>query len=211
VGKETGKNNRQSQEVKGYTFGITAAALLYRDSVLLAQLYLEYRDWNVVKDAVIKDNLLQIRTLAAQKRIYSEAYTRVKQLSEEAMAILANGTREEQCQIIWYAICMKYDFVREFALEVLAEKVKRHEFEVTISDFNLYYNTKAELHEKLAGIAEGSRKKLQTNLFRMLVSSGITDSEMKLRLMIVSPRVRELIINEGGLSPAVFPSVVMGY
>lgn len=106
---------------------------------------------------------------------------------------------------------MKYDFVTEFALEVLAEKVKRHEFEVTISDFNLYYNTKGELHEKLAGIAEGSRKKLQTNLFRMLVSSGITDSEMKLRLMIVSPRVRELIIKEGILSPAIFPSVVMGY
>ena len=101
MGKETGKNNRQSQKVKGYSFGITAAALLYRDSVLLAQLYLDYRDWNVVKDAVIKDNLLQIRTLAAQKRIYSEAYTRVKQLSEEAMEILANGSREEQCQIIW--------------------------------------------------------------------------------------------------------------
>jgi hypothetical protein len=211
VGKETGKNHRQSQEVKAYTFGITSAALLYRDSVLLAQLFLEHRDWDIVKNSVLQDNLLQIRTLAAQKRIYSEAYTRVKQLSVEALEILTAGTREEQCQIIWYAICMKYDFVREFALDVLTEKVKRHEFEITIADFNLYYNTKAELHDKLAGIAEGSRKKLQTNLFRMLVSSGITDSEMKLRLMIVSPRVRELIIREGILSPAIFPSVVMGY
>lgn len=197
--------------MKGYTFGITAAALLYRDSVLLAQLYLEHRDWSVVKNAVFKDNLLQIRTLSAQKRIYSEAYIRVKQLSLEAMEILASGIRDEQCEIIWYAICMKYDFVREFALEVLAEKVKRHEFEITIADFNLYFNTKAELHEKLAGIAEGSRKKLQYNLFRMLVSSGITDSEMKLRLLIVSSRVRELIIKEGLLSPAIFPTVVMGY
>ncbi len=209
------KNPKQLAQAKpkmqSYSFGITAAAFLYRDSVLLAQLYLEHRNWDMVKDAVFKDNLLQIRTLAAQKRIYSEAYTRVRLLSDEAMDILANGTQEEQCQIIWYAICMKYDFVREFALEVLAEKVKRQEFEITISDFNLYYNTKAEFHEKLAGIAEGSRKKLQTNLFRMLVSSGITDSEMKLRLMIVSPRVRELIIKEGVLSPAIFPSVVMGY
>jgi hypothetical protein len=96
-------------------------------------------------------------------------------------------------------------------LEVLAEKVKRHEYEITIADFNLYYNTKAELYDKLASISESSRKKLQTNLFRMLVSSGITDSEKKLRLMIVSPRVRELIIKEGILSPAIFPSVVMGY
>lgn len=150
MGKKTSQDYRQSQEVKGYTFGITAAALLYRNSVLLAQLYLEYRDWNVVKDAIFKDNLLQIRTLVAQKRIYSEAYTRVKQLSIEAMEILASGTRDEQCQIIWYAICMKYDFVREFALEVLAEKVKRYEFKITIADFNLYYNTKAELHEKIS-------------------------------------------------------------
>lgn len=197
--------------MKGYTLGFTAAALLYRDSVLLAQLYLQHRDWDVVKDAVLKDNLLQIRTVAAQKRIYSEAYTRVNQLSPEAMEILASGTREEQNQIIWYAICMKYDFIHEFALEVLAQKVQRQEFEITVADFNLYFNTKAELHEKLAGIAETSRKKLQTNLFRMLVSSGITDAEMKLRLMIISPRVRELIIREGLLSPAIFPTVVMGY
>lgn len=211
MAKTLSQGHRQSPKMKGYTFGITAAALLYRDSVLLAQLYLEHRDWSVVKNAVFKDNLLQIRTLSAQKRIYSEAYIRVKQLSLEAMEILASGIRDEQCEIIWYAICMKYDFVREFALEVLAEKVKRHEFEITIADFNLYFNTKAELHEKLAGIAEGSRKKLQYNLFRMLVSSGITDSEMKLRLLIVSSRVRELIIKEGLLSPAIFPTVVMGY
>ena len=211
MGKKTSQDYRQSQEVKGYTIGSTAAAFLFRDSILLAQLYLEHRDWDKVKNSVMQDNLLQIRTLTAQKRIYSEAYTRVKQLSLEALEILVFGTRDEQCQIIWYAICMKYDFVREFALEVLAEKVKRHEYEITIADFNLYYNTKAELYDKLASISESSRKKLQTNLFRMLVSSGITDSEMKLRLMIVSPRVRELIIKEGVLTPAIFPSVVMGY
>ena len=211
MGKKTNQIYCQSQEVKSYTFGITAAAFLYRDSVLLAQLYLEHRNWDLVKDTIFNDNLLQIRTLAAQKRIYSEAYTRVKQLSDEAMEILATGIRDEQCQIIWYAICMKYDFVREFALEVLAEKVIRQEFEITVADFNLYFNTKADIYEKLADISEGSRKKLQTNLFRMLVSSGITDSDMILRLMIVSPRVRELIISEGILSPTIFPSVVMGY
>lgn len=197
--------------MNSYSFGFTAASLLYRDSVLLAQLYLEHRDWEKVKQAVFQNNLLQIRTFAAQKRIYSEAYTRVKPLSEEAMDILANGTREEQCQIIWYVICRKYDFIREFALEVMAEKVKRKENEISLADFNLFFNTKAEIYEKLAGIAEGSRKKMQSNLFRMLCSAGITDSEMKFRLMILSPRVRELIIKEGVLSPAIFPSVVMGY
>lgn len=211
MGKETGKNNRQSQEMNSYSFGFTAASLLYRDSVLLAQLYLEYGDWDKVKQAVFQNNLLQIRTLVAQKRIYSEAYTRVKPLSEEAMDILANGTREEQCQIIWYAICRKYDFIREFALEVMTEKVKRKDHEISLADFNLFFNTKAEFYEKLAGIAEGSRKKMQSNLFRMLCSAGITDSEMKFRLMIPSPRVRELIIREVILSPAIFPSVVMGY
>ena len=101
MGKKTNQIYCQSQEVKSYTFGITAAAFLYRDSVLLAQLYLEHRNWDLVKDTIFNDNLLQIRTLAAQKRIYSEAYTRVKQLSDEAMEILATGIREEQCQIIW--------------------------------------------------------------------------------------------------------------
>lgn len=209
--KVTGKNKRQSPEENIYSFGFTAAALLYRDSVLLAQLFLECRNWDQVKDAVFKDNLLQIRTIAAQQRIYSEAYTRIKILSEAALHILANGSREEQCQIIWYAICRKYDFILDFAMEVLLEKVKRHEFEITKADFNLFFNTKSELYEKLSNISEGSRKKLQSNLFRMLVSSGITDAEMKLRLLIVSPTVRDLIIREGILSPAIFPSVVMGY
>lgn len=209
--KEVGKIQRQSHEIKTYSYGYTAAALLYRDSVLLAELYLDLRNWDKVREAVLGDNLLQIRTLAAQKRIYSEAYTRVYPLSESALDILARGNREEQCQIIWYAICRKYNFIHDFALEVLAEKVKRLDYQISPADFNLFFNNKAELYEKLANTSEGSRKKLQTNLFRMLVSSGIVDIEMKIQLMILSPRVRELIIREDILSPAIFPSVVMGY
>ncbi|MBM4398845.1 MAG: DUF1819 family protein, partial [Candidatus Cloacimonetes bacterium] len=51
-----------------YNLGFTGGALLYRDSVLLAKLYLDLKDWDKVRKTILEQNLLQIRTLAAQRR-----------------------------------------------------------------------------------------------------------------------------------------------
>ncbi len=190
-----------------YNLGFTSAAFLYRDSVLLAKLYLSTRDWNEVRDKVLADNLLQIRTIAAQKRIYSETYTRLKTLSVQALEIIANGERDDQVQIIWYAICKKYALIRDFTTEVLSPKVKLNTRDLSEADFNIFYNNLAASHDELNRISISSRTKLTKNLFRMLQSAEIIDSDGKLLALSVSQRVRQIVLADPDISLSIYPGI----
>ena len=131
-----------------YNLGFTSAAFLFRDSVLLAKLYLSLGDWNMVRERVLSENLLQIRTIAAQKRIYSETYTRLKALSVKALEVIANGERDDQVHMIWYAICKKYALIRDFSVQVLSPKIRINTRDISEADFNVFYNNLAANHDE---------------------------------------------------------------
>ena len=190
-----------------YNLGFTSAALLYRDSVLLAKLYLNTGDWNVVRDKVLADNLLQIRTIAAQKRIYSETYTRMKSLSNIALEVIANGERDDQVQVIWYAICKKYTLIKDFTIQVLSHKLSINTRDLSEADFNVFFNNLSVSHEELSRIAISSKAKLTKNLFRMLRSAGIIDTDGKLRAMSVSQTVRQIVSAGQDISLEIYPGI----
>lgn len=190
-----------------YNLGFTSAALLYRDSVLLAKLFLKTDDWAKVREMVLADNLLQIRTIAAQKRIYSETYTRLKPLSNEALEVIANGDRDDQVQVIWYAICKKYALIRDFSIQVLAQKLRINDRNLSEADFNVFFNNLAASHEELSRIAISSKAKLTKNLFRMLQSAGIIEPDGKLREMSVSKTVRLIVMADNDIPLDIYPGI----
>lgn len=188
-----------------YNLGFTGGALLYRDSVLLAKLYLDLKDWDKVRKTILEQNLLQIRTLAAQRRIYSETYTRIKELDNEALSIIANGSREEQTQLIWYAICLKYTIIRDFAVEVISNKVKKFDYDISDADFHVFYNNKAIQHDELNKISLQSKRRLIINLFKMLKDTGIVIDGKRIKPVIVASSTKKIIVSEGKVPLEIFP------
>jgi len=172
-----------------YNLGFTSAAFLFRDSVLLAKLYLSLGDWNMVRERVLSENLLQIRTIAAQKRIYSETYTRLKALSVKALEVIANGERDDQVHMIWYA------------------KIRINTRDISEADFNVFYNNLAANHDELNHISISSRAKLTKNLFRMLVSAGIIDSDGKLCPISISKSVRQIVFEDNDIPLEIYPGI----
>lgn len=188
-----------------YNLGFTGGALLYRDSVLLSKLYLEMKDWDKVRKIVLEQNLLQIRTLAAQRRIFSETYTRIKELNNDALAIIANGSRDEQTQLIWYAICLKYTIIRDFAIEVISDKVKKFDYDISDADFHVFYNNKATHHDELNRISPQSKRRLIINLFKMLKDTGIVIDGKRIKPIIIAPSTKKIIESEGKIPLDIFP------
>ena len=82
----------------------TAGTLLFKESVLISNLYLETRDWNVTREQVISSNLLQTRTTSSSKRISSETINRLKCLSDDELDLLSMGNYQEQLEIVWLGI-----------------------------------------------------------------------------------------------------------
>jgi len=190
-----------------YNLGFTSAAFLFRDSVLLAKLYLSLGNWNLVREKVLSENLLQIRTIAAQKRIYSETYTRLKALSEDALEVIANGERDDQVHMIWYAICKKYALIRDFSVEVLSPKIRINARDLSEADFNIFFNNLATSHDELNHISISSRAKLTKNLFRMLASASIIDSAGELCPISISQSVRQIVLEDNDIPLEIYPGI----
>lgn len=175
-----------------YIMSFTSGALLYLESLLVARLFAEVEDWDAVRGQVLADNLLQMRTVSSSKRIFSEVASRLKQLTIAELELLLAGSRQEQQQMLWLAICKRYRFIYDFAVEVLREKFLRLDFELTYDDYDVFFNNKAEWHPEVGGVAESTRKKLRQVIFKILRDVDFLSPDN--RILPALPTAREIAV-----------------
>ena len=105
-----------------YRMSFTTGGLFHRESVKLAALYLDVGDWNSVRDKVIAENLLQTRTLNTLRRVCREVVSRLRTLTRGELECLVESSQQEQGYLLWLAVCRRYRFIADFAVEVLRER-----------------------------------------------------------------------------------------
>lgn len=189
-----------------YTMSYTACSLVCAETKKVAELYLEERDWKKVAKIAFDTNLLQYRTQNALKRTLSEIISRLKKLPEEALSILVNGTPYEQNQILWLAVCLRYSFIYDFAIEVVKEKYNLMQSKITQLDYDAFFNSKLNWHDELDKLTDSTRYKLKQILFKMLKEAEIVDSDNCILTTFVSPRVIEIINNYDSKYLGIFPN-----
>lgn len=189
-----------------YTMSYTACSLVCAETKKVAELYLEERDWKKVAKIAFDTNLLQYRTQNALKRTLSEIISRLKKLPEEALSILVDGTPYEQNQILWLAICLRYSFIYDFAIEVVKEKYNLMQSKITQLDYDAFFNSKLNWHDELDKLTDSTRYKLKQILFKMLKEAEIVDSDNCILTTFVSPRVIEIINNYDSKYLGIFPN-----
>lgn len=189
-----------------YTMSYTACSLVCAETKKVAELYLEERDWKKVAKIAFDTNLLQYRTQNALKRTLSEIISRLKKLPEEALLILVNGTPYEQNQILWFAVCLRYSFIYDFAIEVVKEKYNLMQSKITQLDYDAFFNSKLNWHDELDKLTDSTRYKLKQILFKMLKEAEIVDSDNCILTTFLSPRVIEIINNYDSKYLGIFPN-----
>ncbi len=189
-----------------YTMSYTACSLVCTETKKVAELYFEERDWKKVAKIAFDTNLLQYRTQNALKRTLSEIISRLKKLPEEALLILVNGTPYEQNQILWLAVCLRYSFIYDFAIEVVKEKYNLMQSKITQLDYDAFFNSKLNWHDELDKLTDSTRYKLKQILFKMLKEAEIVDSDNCILTTFVSPRVIEIINNYDSKYLGIFPN-----
>ena len=107
---------------KAYRIGFARTALL-RETVVVAQLFNELKDWSQVKQTVIADNVLQARAIRTGSIIFSEIHKRLTLLTDEQIELIGEDSPQDVRQLVWIGICKQYQFIGEFSVEVLAAVV----------------------------------------------------------------------------------------
>jgi hypothetical protein len=188
-----------------YLMAFTAGALLLRESVLAAELYARVGDWSVVRQELRTGNLLQIRTPSAAERRGREVVQRLENLTSGQLQLLVEGERGDQAALVWLAICKRYRFIHDFAVEIVREKYVRLDPHLTYDDFDIFFNRQAEWHVEVDRIEPSTRMKLRSNLFAMLREADILAAGDLIQPALLSPAVVQSVRSNDPAQLAIFP------
>lgn len=184
----------------------TTGGLFHQESVKLAVLYLELNDWNSVRDKVLSENLLQARTLNTSKRVCREIISRLKNLSPNELDLLVTTHSQDQNYLLWLAICRRYRFIGDFAIEVLRERYITLKTNLSYEDFDFFFNKKSEWHTELDDIRPTTRNKLRQVLFKILKEAELLTPTNSINAAILSHRILKAIPTDRRQDLLFFPA-----
>jgi hypothetical protein len=95
--------------------------------------------------------------------------------------------------LLWLAVCRTYEFIAQFATEVLRERFLSFRLDLDYDAFDAFFEAKAEWHPDVAAIRPSTRAKLRQILFRIMREADIITQSGKIRRTLLTPRLESLI------------------
>ena len=176
-----------------YALSFTSGALLVREALVAAPIYLEERDWSRVRARLREGNLLQARTRSTGFRLAREVAQRLEVLTVAEIDLLIESAPAERGYLMWVAACRRYAFIGDFAKEVLRERYLVLASTVDYADFDSFVHGKSIWHEELAELKDSTLQKLRSTVFRMLVEASLLDERRTIIPAVFSKRLAELL------------------
>ncbi len=178
-----------------YSLSFTTGALLHHESVTLANLYHQYLDWAQVRAVAVAENSLQLRTLSSSKKVTNEIVSRLRLLTDAELAFLSDASSSDQALLLWIALCRRYNFLADFAAEVLRERYVTLKGTLSHEDYDAFFNRKAEWHPELENVTTATRSKARQVAFKMLREAGLLDTGGRIQGVMLGTRLLILLKN----------------
>ena len=181
-----------------YIFSYTAATLMLHETNEVMKKYLEYKDWNKVKEIVIEENIMQKQSVSSRKRVFTEIKRRIETLSNEQLEYVNESSSSDIRNFIFLTILKTYRFIFEFMTEVISKKVLMFDYKILNSDYETFFESKKYAVEQLENITEATQYKLKQVLFRILEEAMIIDTTKSKNILKphLSGEVIKLIIKD---------------
>ncbi|WP_040520952.1 DUF1819 family protein [Glaciecola punicea] len=185
---------------------LTLRPAMIHENLIIAEEYNKFKDWTLVRDEVLGNNLLQARTESTLKTFYGEVSKRLKNLTDDELALMTESDADVK-HLVWLAICRQYLFTYQFAVEILSEYFDKSRFQLYSEDYDAFLNAKAEWHKNLDSITTNSRYKSQQTMFKTLVECGLITKSKEILHQHLSPKLQGLIMQTNADDLRIFPRV----
>lgn len=180
-----------------YILSFTAASLRLNEmvKVAMAASKLSSPDLRLLKDSGIAFTSVKNRTT---DREFREIRKRIETLTAEQKDVLSHGDLISQKQIGFLAVCKTYNFIRDFTIGVLRDKVLFFNYSINDADFILFINNKTNEHPELEKFSESTLKKAKQVMLRIFEQVGIINNiaDKEIRPQIVQPDVVRAIVRD---------------
>lgn len=181
-----------SQGNDRYALSFTSGALLAREAVIAAPIFLEVHDWGLVREQLHSENLLQARTGSSGFRLAREVTQRLAVLADPELELLREASPSERGHLMWVAACRRYALIGNFAEEVVRERFLLLTPSLGYDDFDSFVRGKSLWHPELAEVKDSTLRKLRSTVFRMLTEAGLF-ANGEIVSAALSERVRDVM------------------
>ncbi|WP_241978708.1 DUF1819 family protein [Cryobacterium sp. TmT2-59] len=196
--------------VERYALSFTSGALLSREAVIAAPLYLRERDWARVRELIRENNLLQSRTISSGFRLAREVAQRLAVLTDNELELLIEATATERGHLMWVAACRRYTLIGDFAEEVVRERFILLTPTLSYDDFDSFVRGKALWHSELAELKDSTMQKIRSTMFRMLTEAGLLSERGDILQAVPSERVIDALGVSRPSDVRFLPTIVPG-
>jgi len=154
----------------------TAVSLAVYESEVIASLYSQTNDWDAVYTSVVEDNALQKGALSTRKREFIELKRRLQTLTPAQLSYYSDASSSDSKNLTMLSCFKLYQFIYDFATEIMKNKLLRFDFQLLNSDYESFYDSKRVAYDNLNTISEGTQYKLKQVMFLMFEQAGFIDS-----------------------------------
>jgi len=185
-------------ENKIYTGDIVAGALLMEESRKIASLLLENVNPDEWHQAIVLDNILQKRSPMAAKRQARLIKNRLTTMDRDLWQLVYDGSSEITSQALLAASIKQSRLVGDFMDMVLRQHWQTFTKTISVSDWNQFLDTCAQMDPKVDTWKESTRSKLKQVVFRMLAEAKYIESTRSCELIPVSlaPKIEEYLVKK---------------
>ena len=188
-----------------YSMSFTTGALFYHESAKIVELFSFLKHWEKIREVVVAENTIQARTTNTLKRITNEIISRLRTLSEQELTFFAEATYIERRYILWLAICRRYAFIGDFAVDVIHDNFISLKNTVSYDDYAIFLNKKAEWHNEVDRVAASTRRKLRQTLFQILREANLLDKNNTIIPVTPGTGFQKLLASVKGRETLFFP------
>lgn len=197
----------EEQAETGYRLSFSTGGLFVAESVELAEIYTEMRDWTVVKSVAAERGVGRFRAKSSTTRTIRELVTRLSALDDEERSVLLTGSHAEQIALLWLALCRTYTLIREFAIEILCERLASSRTRLSYDHFDSFVASKAQWNDALGDLSDATLKKLRQILFRYMREAGILVDGGRIAAYLLPQSVKALLMRNDSNELRFFPGV----
>jgi len=185
--------NALESNTNRYRLSFVSGGLFLRESTQALTIYRTRKSWTEVRQGLIDEKVVSYNTLSSATRISRELVLRLSSLHGNEIEFYTSADFDERRALIWVAVCRTYQIIPEFVSSVLTERILSHRNDLLPQDFSSFLAQRALDHEEVFELADSTRVKLRTVLYRMLQEAGFYTRTSGLQRAYLPMTVRRLL------------------
>ena len=163
-----------------YSAAMPESVFVLPETKIVAKMMLDDNDRDRIRATVHDENILNVKTLSNEEKIFSYMYRRLNLISDEMKLVITHGDDADARFVNLISIMKLDNLFREFVFEVYHECLL-NKSPLTDYEIMMFYERKGRENETVASWRDNTLGKLKNRYTRALYASGLIDKSVGIR------------------------------